>query len=245
MTSQATGQQTDVALIDISRLNREGIKRLLEGSSVRIVADYATVAEALEDEDALTACDALVVRLTDNGDSINALDRLTPLQETIKLVVMADSSLEHGYLLRAFEIGADGYMLSDVSVEAFEQTLRLVMLGERIFPGRLASLLLTRGQEAEAMHGDDDLGHKGHLSPRERQILQCLANGEPNKVIANNLDITEATVKVHLRSLLKKIGAQNRTQAAIWAVNRGLADRPEAGPGFGAGPEVPPELRPH
>lgn len=237
--NQAIGKQADVALIDISRLNREGIKRLLDGSFIRIVADYPTVAEALDDGEHLADCDALIVRLTESGDSVGALDRLAPFQDSLKLVIMADSSLDHKYLVRAFEVGADGYMLSDVSVEAFEQTLRLVLLGERIFPGRLASLLLTRGREAEAVRGDDDMAHHGHLSRRELQILQCLANGDPNKVIANTLSITEATVKVHLRSLLKKIGAQNRTQAAIWAINRGLAERSPSSAGGG------PELRPH
>ena len=61
-----------------------------------------------------------------------------------------------------------------------------------------------------------------HLSGRELEILRHLANGEPNKVIANDLDITEATVKVHVKGILRKIGAANRTQAAIWAIHNGL-----------------------
>ena len=55
------------------------------------------------------------------------------------------------------------------------------------------------------------------------QILRCLLNGHPNKVIAKKLNITEATVKVHLKGVLKKISAANRTQAAIWALNNGLS----------------------
>src|SRR5690606_27993835 len=60
------------------------------------------------------------------------------------------------------------------------------------------------------------------LSEREMEILRCLVNGDANKVIANRLDITEATVKVHMKSLLRKIKAANRTQAAIWALNQGV-----------------------
>jgi two-component system nitrate/nitrite response regulator NarL len=67
------------------------------------------------------------------------------------------------------------------------------------------------------------------LSPRETDILTLLAEGQPNKVIANHLGTTEATVKVQLRRILRKIGAQNRTQAAIWAL--GYLGRDRRGPG--------------
>jgi two-component system nitrate/nitrite response regulator NarL len=63
-----------------------------------------------------------------------------------------------------------------------------------------------------------------NLTAREMDILHLLVAGEPNKVIARRLSITEATVKVHLRSLLKKINAANRTQAAIWALHHGFAN---------------------
>jgi two-component system nitrate/nitrite response regulator NarL len=59
------------------------------------------------------------------------------------------------------------------------------------------------------------------------QIVRCLLNGDSNKVVANHLNITEATVKVHLKSLLRKINATNRTQAAIWALNNGFANEPQ------------------
>ena len=65
------------------------------------------------------------------------------------------------------------------------------------------------------------------LSGRELEIVQRLTDGMPNKIIANELSITEATVKVHLKTILKKIGAQNRTQAAIWAVQRGFSTAPD------------------
>src|SRR3546814_6994009 len=63
-----------------------------------------------------------------------------------------------------------------------------------------------------------------NLTDRERQILQCLLNGYSNKLIARALGITEGTVKVHLKSLMKKIDANNRTQAALWARNHGIAE---------------------
>jgi two-component system nitrate/nitrite response regulator NarL len=67
--------------------------------------------------------------------------------------------------------------------------------------------------------------NKYELSSRELQILGCLVEGASNKVIANQLAITEATVKVHLKSILRKINASNRTQAAIWALHHGVSSR--------------------
>jgi two-component system, NarL family, nitrate/nitrite response regulator NarL len=65
----------------------------------------------------------------------------------------------------------------------------------------------------------------GSLSPREHQILNALAEGKSNKVIARQYGLAEATVKVHLKAVLRKIGKQNRTQAAIWAIENGLSER--------------------
>ena len=69
------------------------------------------------------------------------------------------------------------------------------------------------------------------MSQREVQILRCLLSGDSNKMIANQLSITEATVKVHLKSLLRKINASNRTQAAIWALNNGIGGEFNTTPG--------------
>jgi two-component system, NarL family, nitrate/nitrite response regulator NarL len=107
--------------------------------------------------------------------------------------------------------------MSDLSPEALTQSLNLVLLGEKVFPTSLAALLISGPVDnVVEMPG----GRRG-LSERENQILRSLLKGESNKMIANRLGITEATVKVHLKTVLRKIGAANRTQAAIWALNNG------------------------
>jgi two-component system nitrate/nitrite response regulator NarL len=116
------------------------------------------------------------------------------------------------------DAGLDGYLLSDLSPAALVQSLQLVLLGEKVFPTSLAALLVSGlTDNVVTMPG----GGRG-LSEREGQILRFLVHGESNKMIANHLGITEATVKVHLKTVLRKIGALNRTQAAIWALNNGL-----------------------
>ena len=117
----------------------------------------------------------------------------------------------------AMNAGADGYLMKDVSPEALIQSLELVMMGEKVFPTNLASMLLNLDSTPSPMNSI-----RG-LSPREQEILQALVTGASNKLIAIRLGITEATVKVHLKTLLRKIDVNNRTQAAIWAMNNGFS----------------------
>ena len=92
------------------------------------------------------------------------------------------------------------------------------MLGEKVFPTHLAALLVNGMADTPPARVTTSHG----LSEREGQVLQCLVHGDSNKMIGNRLNITEATIKVHMKSLLRKINATNRTQAAIWAMKNGL-----------------------
>jgi two-component system, NarL family, nitrate/nitrite response regulator NarL len=111
-----------------------------------------------------------------------------------------------------------GVLTYDFSVDVFVQSLRLICTGERVFP---RDLLAGRPQAASPETAPQS--EAARLSPREKEILSHVVGGHSNKLIARELGITEATVKVHLKSVLRKIGADNRTQAAIWA----LANLPE------------------
>jgi two-component system, NarL family, nitrate/nitrite response regulator NarL len=108
-----------------------------------------------------------------------------------------------------------GVLTYDLSAAAFVRSLQLVCSGERVFPRNLA----LRPQSPSLELPSDVV----HLSPREKEILSHLLAGHSNKLIARELGIAEATVKVHLKSVQRKIRVENRTQAAIWA----LANLPE------------------
>jgi two-component system nitrate/nitrite response regulator NarL len=123
------------------------------------------------------------------------------------------------------EIGLDemaplsGILTYGLSADAFVRSLRLICSGERVFPSNLAV-----ERRPEAASSGTKPGYNGvNLSPREKEILSYLVAGDSNKAIARCLGITEATVKVHLKSVQRKIRVENRTQAAIWA----LAHLPE------------------
>lgn len=210
-----------VFLIDSNKLFREGMKRLLEGSPFTVVGEAANTTEILAKD--TTGNRPQLILIDPAGgpdDEAEALRGLRGAFADARLVILTTELGTHR-LSAALGAGADGYLLKDIACEALMQSLRLVIMGEKVFPTHLAQLLVA-GRQDEGT-SDVPVRRKG-LSQREVQILRCLLNGNSNKMIANHLSITEATVKVHLKSLLRKINASNRTQAAIWALNNGLSD---------------------
>jgi two-component system, NarL family, nitrate/nitrite response regulator NarL len=132
--------------------------------------------------------------------------------------------------------GVDSFCLATSAREVLIKVLELTMLGERILPGSVVRTLLNQELAhpgtAEIIplaerRASDPKAQK--LSPRETVILQSLMGGDPNKVIARKLEITEATIKVHVKAILRKIGVANRTQAAMWATGNLRETGPSAG----------------
>ena len=200
-------------LIEPNRLFRQGLKHLLAGTRFEVGAEFNTVELALEAEEITKTSDLVISgqAVTDEAD-LRALREAFP---TARIVVLADG-LSVEALRAAMGSGADGFLSKSVSPEALIQSLQLVMLGEKVFPTNLASMLLD-------MNAVSPQHSVRGLAPREQEILRALVTGASNKVIAYKLGITEATVKVHLKTLLRKIDVNNRTQAAIWAMNNGFS----------------------
>jgi len=200
-------------LIEPNRLFRDGLKHLLAGTRFAVSAEFGTPEQALAQADAQTAPGLLIT-----GQANPTAEDLQGLRETYpaaRIVVLADQ-VTLGALRDAMGAGIDGFLARSVSPEALVQSLQLILIGETVFPTNLAALLTE--MSAPAPHGT----LRG-ISPREQDILRSLVTGASNKLIANRLGITEATVKVHLKTLLRKIDVTNRTQAAIWAMNNGFS----------------------
>jgi len=130
----------------------------------------------------------------------------------VRIVLLADQ-FDLGFVRAGGEAGANGFCITVARPEVLLKSLEMVMLGETVMP--LAVLRSIIDAEPRL----PDLKHP-KLSAREAQILDCLKEGAPNKVIARKLDITEAIIKVHVKAILRKIEATNRTQAALWASQR-------------------------
>jgi two-component system nitrate/nitrite response regulator NarL len=215
-----------VFLIDASRLFREGLRRILSGCSFAAIHESFSVGNALP----LIASLQPSLVLVDSPDAGAALTtRIGQIRATAprtRIVVLTDS-IQINRLAEALSAGADGYLLKNMSADALQQSLRLVLLGEKVFPTDLANLLTN--SRIMSGNGAGQVGHANGLSAREMQILGYLPNGAQNKQIAHDLKISDGTVKVHLKAILKKIGVQNRTQAALWALSHGIK---EVGPGY-------------
>jgi two-component system nitrate/nitrite response regulator NarL len=212
---------TRTCLVGGRKLVRAGLRHILNKEAFEVVREIGALSEYREIN---PDCELLVIDKPDDAQDLDAdIRRLKSLSAGTRLVVLAES-IQGDRLVESFAAGVDGYLLADISPEALCESLRLVMLGEKVFPSRLVNLLARRTWAAHnPIRAAVNAG--GFLSEREVAIVSRLTGGMPNKVIASELTITEATVKVHLKSIMKKIGVSNRTQAAIWAINNGVAAR--------------------
>jgi two-component system nitrate/nitrite response regulator NarL len=211
----------NVLLIGTNRLFRQGLRRLLDPEQFLVAGEARDLAAADDMIRNGPAPDLVVADL--NGcydDDLNRLRQLRASYGELRVVVLANE-LSLTDMARLLNAGADGYLVNELSAEAFSLSLLLVMKGERVLPSTLAGVLANNRAEADS---PAMLQAQRNLTERETQILKCLLNGYSNKHIARALDISEGTVKVHLKSLMKKIAAANRTQAALWARNHGLGD---------------------
>jgi two-component system, NarL family, nitrate/nitrite response regulator NarL len=189
-------------------------------------SSFTVIHEASSIEDAIPFIESLrpALVLVDLPDSREALPggigqikfaapraRVVVLTETVRVDRLADALSE----------GVDGYLLKNMSADALHQSLRLTLLGKKVLPSGLAHLL-TDGRIA-SRNDTEQTSHINSLSTREMQILRCLRDGARNKQIAKALRISGGTVSVHVKATLMKIRVRNRTQAAIWAVDHGIA----------------------
>jgi two-component system nitrate/nitrite response regulator NarL len=218
-----------VWLIDAHPLMRAGLKAQLDGKGFAIVAEGGSFTEVFE-KNAGGMPHLIVVDL---NLGVAVLGEVKSSQPGARVVVLAEHA-ELSHLVDAFSAGADGYLLKSISSDALVESLRLVALGEKVFPGIVTNYLSQLGANGNG-NGAHDRLRIGDipLSQRELDIIRHLADGHSNKTIANELSITEATVKVHLKTVLRKIGVANRTQVAIWAVQHGVV-KPTSANGNGA-----------
>ena len=207
-------------LFEPNTLLREGLRRILADTSYRLVATASSLAEisqlAVSDERPFLA---IVDAVSDHETVLRQIEQLKEKHPSAKAVVLVDR-YDLKQLLAAFQAGADAYLIKTISCEVLVKSLDLVMLGETVFPSAALGLV-SHGEVVQATEVDHDVNEVSPrgLSVRETVILRCLMHGDSNKLIARKFDITEATVKVHVKAILRKIHAKNRTQAAIWAAS--------------------------
>lgn len=217
----ATDRTTYV--VDSNRLSREGLIRLLHDTDFAVMGHARDIDGLLKDMNDQDAAPVFVLIVLSGGlEGLRAkLQELRGCVPDSKIVLLVEN-IDPRPMAQYFGAGVDGYLLRDISTQAFLGSLNLIQAGERVFPSQLIPLILRGVLDCQ---GPDQLraAEEANLSDREMQILAHLVEGSPNKTIANRLDVTEATVKVHVKSILRKTKARNRTQAAIWALHNGMS----------------------
>jgi two-component system, NarL family, nitrate/nitrite response regulator NarL len=209
-------QTTSILIVDDHPLFRRGVRQLLEiEPRFRVMAEADSGARALELARAVNP-DLVLLDLHMKGmGGLEVLRRLKDADFDGKVVVLTVSDAAED-LVAAIRAGADGYLLKDTDPDLLLERLRAAIYGQVVVSDNL-STVLARALREEAVASDRETAV---LTEREQEILQCLAAGMSNKLIARDLDIAEGTVKVHVKHLLKKLRLRSRVEAAVWAVQR-------------------------
>jgi DNA-binding NarL/FixJ family response regulator len=211
------GTQFTVALVGGRRLREQCLARFLEMSGVRIrIGAVENFREGLIRSDG--AIDVVVIDTGDHSCRDPAitiiLARLGDVLPGIPVVVISDRE-DRSAVLDALTLGVRAYVPSSLDPEIFLETLRFVQRGGTFIPH---DVLIKASVHRERTQGAEGRRTETHaLTPSEQRVLELLRKGKPNKVIARELDIEETTVKVHVRRIMKKLHAANRTEAALVA----------------------------
>jgi len=207
-----------ILLVDDHPMLRKGVAQLLS-----LENNLTICAEASSGEEAIALAikyqpDLILLDLNMKGlsgiDTLNALKRA---DISGKIVIFSVSDNESD-VLQALKFSADGYLLKDSEPEELIEKINLVLQGEFVISSPLTQILVRslRPSKRKILLVDS-------LTQRELENLRLIASGKSNKEIANKLGITEATVKVHVKNLLKKLGLKSRVEAALWAVEQKIS----------------------
>ncbi|WP_457089528.1 LuxR C-terminal-related transcriptional regulator [Microvirga sp. P5_D2] len=204
-------------------LLRSGFNHILSGTQ------FALSAEEFKDHADLPAIDGkdpVLLLVCTHGavsEPVQIVESLKEKCPTAQVVIFADH-FEPATLVQVCKVGVDGVCRTDMDRDVLLKALELVMLGERFIPSSMGlALLEANPTDLLGANGENVIPMRAHgsapqrLSERETQILRCLIDGSSNKHIARQLGVAEATVKVHIKAILRKAKVANRTQAAMWA----------------------------
>ncbi len=204
---------TTVIIIDDHALFRRGVSQMISAD-----AEFSVIGEAASGAEGLVLVSELkpdIVLIDLNMRGMNGIETLTHIKEgklESKCIMLTVSDAEVD-LLEALRAGADGYLLKDMEPEDLCSSLKKAMSGVTVLHESLTEILKNALIHPTLNKSSEDVS----LTEREREILECLANGLNNKTIARELGISDTTVKVHIKHLLSKLKLTSRLEAAVWA----------------------------
>lgn len=209
-----------VMLVDDQNLVRKGVRSLLELSEeIEVIAEASDGIEAIQ---TIPEVGPDVVLLDMRMPSMDGMEVLRQLRKNgfTNPVAMLTTSSDERDLVESLRSGAQGYLLKDMEPDQLVVALRDIVAGKTVVAPDLAQVLARVVQGDSISPAEESPFAK--LTPRENEILALLAEGQSNKVIARNLGISDGTVKLHVKSILRKLGIHSRVEAAVIAVEQGL-----------------------
>ena len=207
--------KSSILLIDDHPMLRNGVKQLIHTVNYfEIVGETGSGIEGIKLAEEL---DPDIILLDINIHDVNGLDILRVLREkniSSRIIMFTVSNAKED-IITALKIGADGYLLKDMEPEDFIKALQDISIGKVIMDDAISHIILNYMR-----HGDEPTTKPIHdvnlLTPREHEIFDLLVQGLSNKLIAKDLDIVESTVKVHIKSIFKKLNFKSRMEMTVW-----------------------------
>lgn len=214
-----------ILVIDDHTLFRVGLQGLLAHRGIEVVAAVGDGQEGLQLAETLRPDVVLLDMRMPGMDGLGVLRQLRQNGLKMPITMLTTSSNEQD-LVEALRSGAQGYLIKDMEPDDLVVALRDIVAGKTVVAPDLAPVLakVVQGESVTAR----DLSPFSELTPRESEILGLLAEGQSNKAIARNLGISDGTVKLHVKAILRKLGVHSRVEAAVIAVEQGLRSRTEA-----------------
>jgi NarL family two-component system response regulator LiaR len=202
-----------VLIVDDHAVVRQGLKVLLESQPhIEVVGEADEGGLAVEIAQKLKPDVILLDLLMPGVDGLETLRRLQDLKVTSKVLVLT-SSLDEQLVKQAIQAGAQGYVLKAIRAGELVQAIDRIAQGSRVLDPAATQVLLNQVTRSDPLE---------QLTGREREVFEALGRGKNNLEIADQLKISEATVRTHIASVLEKLGLRDRTQVTIYALKRGL-----------------------
>lgn len=216
-----------VLLVDDHVLFRSGVKALLQRTDEFEVVDET--GDGLEGIKRARSLKPDVVLLDLHMPGVSGLEAVKAIAEENPgtRVLMLTVSEDAEDLMDALRSGASGYLLKNIEMDDLLAAIRRAAQGDSVVSPQMTAKLIQGVREQPRV--SSQVVERDKFSPRERDILACLAQGESNKEIARALDLAESTVKIHVQNIFKKLGMTSRVQVALYAVEHGFGPQGRGG----------------
>lgn len=217
-------QKIKISLLAKHQIARDALRDVFSGENFHILqagSSETALVEVRADIDDDVNGHVVIIDGGNGGFGLDACTGLAARKKMARIALLLDKYVFED-VIEAFQIGVDAVLIRGPSSAPLIEAIKLVALGEKMFPAQLVSDLTRSDPAAHRVRATRSVASTG-LSGREAEILESIMAGMANKAIARQLGICEATVKVHVKAILRKLGVENRTQAATWGVMNGLA----------------------